>query len=161
MYRKILVPLDGSKLAEAVLPHAMALAKALGAQVTLFSVVRAHVGVTEPVFHVVEEVLRQEEAQAVKYLEEKAQNLRAQGLKVDVRVMEGDPGTEIIRVAGKEGFDIVILATHGLTGSDRWDMGNVSDKVVKGCRVPVFLIRTLGPRGAHIDEQEVFARTGS
>ncbi len=152
MYNKIVVPLDGSKLAECVLSHVEGLAKnAPATEVMLVSVTerikgRAYfpeggrVGATAQVPVSVGKM----ESQAEKYLERVAQRLAKKGLNVTTKVLLGNPAEEITHFAGDENADLLVLATHGRSGPSRWAMGSIADKVSRASNIPVLLVRSPG-----------------
>ena len=140
MYKKILVPLDGSELAEKALVHAHTIAKPLAAQVVLLGVV---VFITQD-FDVIpmagaasDEVI----ADAKRYLERAAGNLRKLGLRVTTKVESGRVADTIIDHAERHSVDLIVMSTHGRTGAARWIIGSVADKVLHGAKVPVLLVR--------------------
>lgn len=137
MFKKILVPLDGSPLAEGVLPLVIDLARVHGAEVMLLRVAFYH---TLPGLDVQEHEARAvEEAQA--YLDGVASGFQEQGLTVSTHVRYGQPCQEILRHAERHA-ELVVMATHGLGGMLRWAMGSVADRVVRRSPVPVLLIRS-------------------
>ena len=163
MYKKILVPLDGSKLAECVLPHLEALATCLaGAEVILVSVTERVTGYrviedyTEPFGErlvpssgerLVPEAVGKQEKQAQKYLDKIAKTLEAKGIKARTEVLLGKPAEEIMLYAANKGCDLIIMASHGRSGLSRWAHGSVVDKVFKATAVPILMIKTKGYSG--------------
>jgi nucleotide-binding universal stress UspA family protein len=147
VYKKILVPLDGSELAEKVLPHAAALAKCGGAQVTLLTVVQLTFGFTAAKLEVIPEAVAERraalQAEAIAYLDKIRRDLEAQGITACAVALEGDVATEIIAYAEREGLDLVAMATHGRTGINRFIMGSIAEKVLRGTIKPVLLIRAI------------------
>jgi len=143
MFKKILVPLDGSALAAKILPHVVDLAKAHQAQVTLLYVYYPQVGETTP--GVIQEALAQERRSCELFLSETAQDLKKQGVAVDFACVEGPPAREIIGYAEKNGYDLIAMATHG-KGEVAWVLGSTAEKVVTHATVPVLLFRVLEPR---------------
>ena len=140
MFKKILVPLDGSELAEKALKHAHALARALHAEVVLLSVV---VFITQDFDVIPMEGAVSEEAiaDAKRYLERAAGDLRRLGLKVTTRVKSGRVADTIIEYSEKHAVDLIVMSTHGRTGAARWLTGSVADRVVHKGQVPVLLVR--------------------
>lgn len=142
MYTKILVPLDGSPLAEAALPHARALADCTNAQVVLLRVAvdpGAEFSFSDP--SLAETLVEEMETNAKKYLSGKARELYRDGLKVLTMMREGPVAETILDVADEIGADVIAMCTHGRTGPARWLMGSVADRVIRGSKVPVMLIR--------------------
>jgi nucleotide-binding universal stress UspA family protein len=147
MYRKIVVPLDGSKLAEEALKHARALAHCMGAQIVLMRVM------AYPNYdYFVREAelsagLREEmESEACNYLEPLAHVLQDEGLSVEAEavVATGPIADTIIAFAREKGADLIVMSTHGRTGPSRWLLGSVADRVVRGAGMPVMMVRPLG-----------------
>jgi len=157
MYKKILVPLDGSALAEKVLPHVTALAKATGSEVTLITAVQLTLGAAGSKLEAIPEVAAEHKkalmAEALIYLEKVQRDLKQQGVTANVFTLEGDVASAIIGFAEQRGFDLVAMATHGRTGLDRFVMGSIAEKVVRSTNRPVLLIRTLTTR--QVDWREV------
>ncbi len=145
MYNKILVPLDGSRLAEQVLPHVMALAACHQSEVVLLKVVtypttslplsdaELEAGVRDCV-----------ECADLDYLRDVAARYFAGShLKVRAEVVtgEGPVVDSILDYAAKANVDLIAMSTHGRTGPARWIIGSVAERVVRASSVPVLLIR--------------------
>ena len=144
MFKKILVPLDGSEIAAKILPKVAELAKIFKARVTLFHVcysgVGAFAGEASP------GVIRAEAAQEKKFcdlfLTKNGKNLQAKGLEVDWACEDGVPARKIVAFAQNKGYDLIALGTHG-AGEVAWYMDGVADRVASHSTVPVLLFRTL------------------
>jgi nucleotide-binding universal stress UspA family protein len=153
----ILVPLDGSRLAEQVLPHVEMLAPLLKASVCLLHVVpqSAHItmvgdtilgffGIDEPPerYDVREQrVWEIERQRAERYLKPHAERLRAAGLDVATAVRLGSPPETIVEAATHWHANFIAMATHGASGLGRWALGSVTDKVVQATTTPVLVVR--------------------
>jgi nucleotide-binding universal stress UspA family protein len=141
MYKKILVPLDGSPLAEAVLPHAEALAKSEGAEIVLL---RVAVTPARYLFaHNPAEgnnVIKMIEKETGDYMKAEVSKLQDEGVQVTGITREGAAPDEILRVADEIHADVIAMSTHGYSGVERWLMGSVAEKVVHHARIPVMLI---------------------
>jgi len=138
-FKRLLVPLDGSRLAECVLPAAVSLATHLGAGLTLLHVLERAAPVR---VHGDRHLRGVPEAET--YLSEVASRCRALGTEVDRHVHpneEGDVAKSIIDHAADLGVDLIILATHGGGGARRVLFGSVAQQVLRGGSRPVFLIR--------------------
>jgi nucleotide-binding universal stress UspA family protein len=152
MYKRILVPLDGSKLAECALPYAEELAKGCGTEeVILVSVTervpgyRAVEDPSQPLGQrLVPEAAGKKERPAQKYLSRIADGMKAKGIKVDTEVLIGDPAGEIVTYAVDPGCDIIVMSSHGRSGPSRWAYGSVADKVFRATCVPVLMVRAPG-----------------
>jgi nucleotide-binding universal stress UspA family protein len=144
MFKKILVPLDGSEIAAKILPKVVELAKTFKAKVTLFhacySGVGAFAGEASP------ETIRAEAAQEKKFCEtflaKAGHDLKNQGLEANWACKDGVPARQIIAYAQDNGYDLIALGTHG-AGEVAWYMGHVADRVAAHATVPVLLFRTL------------------
>ena len=140
MYKNILVPLDGSKLAEAALPAAKALAKPTSRLVLMR--VMPDLWIDDPLTpDQMEEFLTRNKHDGQKYLDDVAESLRKEGLNVDVIVAMGEPADQIIDVATLTHCDLIAMATHGHSGWQRLMLGSVADKVVQHAAIPVLLVR--------------------
>jgi nucleotide-binding universal stress UspA family protein len=147
MYKEIIVPLDGSRLAESALPHAKEIAKAFGARITLISVlepvgVYSQPGVVGPVISVALNV-KEEMDKLSQYVDQIAEGLRTEGLDVRKVIREGDPASQICDFAQESGVDLIVMSTHGRSGLRRWVYGSVADKVLRSAQTPVLLIRAV------------------
>jgi nucleotide-binding universal stress UspA family protein len=137
MYQKILVPLDGSELAECVLPHVKAIAGGCGTeQVVLLKVV-------EPLpAEINDERVRNHVMKAAEdYLVRIQAKLNKAGLAIETQVLTGIPAETISDFAQRNKVDLIALATHGRSGISRWVFGSVADKLVRSSSVPILLIR--------------------
>jgi nucleotide-binding universal stress UspA family protein len=140
MFAKILVPLDGSKMAGKILPQVIELAKTLNSQVTLIYVYYAEV--SEATSGVIKEAFAREAKQCELFLAQAAKELENQGIKVNFACIEGDPARGIIGYAEKNGMDLIAMATHG-RGEVAWMLGSVAEKVVSHSPIPVLLMRVV------------------
>ena len=148
MYEEILVPLDGSPLAEGALPHARALSKAFDARITLLCVIEpvemySQPGMIGPIVSVSMDV-KEESENLKRYLDKIADDLKKEGIEARTVVKEGDAASEICDYADQNHEDIIVMSTHGRSGIQRWVYGSVADKVLRSANLPVLLIRALG-----------------
>jgi nucleotide-binding universal stress UspA family protein len=155
MLDKIVVPLDGSDLAEEVLPVVEELASKLSADVLLLQAVissseaiRETVpgsGVTPEIgMDVARQRVEAETESAETYLKTVSERLASQGLTATTAVSEGPPVGAILEYAREKGASLIALATHGRSGLARAVMGSVADAVVRNSEVPVLLVRAKG-----------------
>ncbi|MBI2869292.1 MAG: universal stress protein [Chloroflexi bacterium] len=152
MYNKILVPLDGSELAECVLPHLDAIARGCGTSNVVFMRVVEPVmtpGITggEGYTYNEEDAKRMEDQSrenAKDYLRKIMQDRKYDGASVHSVVTVGKAADAIADFAVKNEVDLIILATHGRSGVSRWVWGSVADRVLRSSCVPVFMIRAPG-----------------
>jgi len=150
MYRKVMVPLDGSHTAECALPHMQAIVSGCGiADVVLLRVI---VPLPAPGYVVLIEhdkarLEAEHRVEAEGYLEKIAKRLADEGLSVDTDTAGGDATESIVDYADKHGVDLIVMATHGRTGIGRFVMGSVAERVVRHSNVPILLVRA--SKGAH------------
>jgi nucleotide-binding universal stress UspA family protein len=143
MYKKILVPLDGSELAETVLPHAEALAKSEGAEIILL---RVAVTPDENLFSrnpaLATNIVKEMEDETDAYMKAEVTKLKDEGVKVSGITRDGPVPDTILAVAEETHADVIAMTTHGRTGVQRWLLGSVADKVVHHAHIPVMLIHS-------------------
>lgn len=150
MFSKILIPLDGSKLAEKVLPYATEIAQRFNADLLLVRVLQPMVVI--PGNHETSsyrlDLLQSIETEATLYLKNIQKSLTAQGLSVKFDLLEGGPIAEmIIEAAVDQNIDLIVISTHGYSGSKRWVYGSVANKVLQQAPCPVFLVRAIETQG--------------
>jgi nucleotide-binding universal stress UspA family protein len=156
--RTILVPLDGSKLAESSLPHAEALAKQRGLEaieILLLSVCQPAL-VPEAIYYIqtaypptlplkYEDYVQKEKARIQDtchdYLGDVAKMLESAGVKVRTEVLVGNAAEEIIKYANKNPFQVIVMASHGRSGFNHLAFGSVAEKVLLAVKTPLFLVR--------------------
>lgn len=147
MYQRILVPLDGSTLSEAVLPHAEKLARALDVEIVLLFVdvspVPAFEPQTSPFAPLLEEVkiIRADETSYIKTM---CADLERKGLRVNYLLRDGVVADTILEAAEIMQVDLIIMTTHGRTGMLRLLLGSVAEQVIHRSKIPVMLIRPTG-----------------
>jgi nucleotide-binding universal stress UspA family protein len=138
MYEKILVPLDGSDLAEIALPYAEELAGALGCEITLLHVSESADEKYENMHQLYIEKIVESTKQGA---ERCRKNKRAKKIKVSSVHLTGYVAEQIVDYADKENIGLIVMTTHGRSGIRRWILGNVAAKVVRATERPVALIR--------------------
>lgn len=140
MFDKILVPLDRSALAECVLPHAIALARAFDSQLILLHVLA---GCDEPdhlrAVDALEWHLRRAEAES--YLQALSARMQQAGVRCEVQVRDGDAARRIVDFAHDSGIDLVLMASHGQSGLTGWNVSSVVQKVVMRARSSLMIVR--------------------
>jgi len=136
MFKKILVPLDGSKLAELALPYAAQLAATLGSEITLLTVIgSSDEHDTNRVY--LEGVAKEINQDAKKHLK------KDEGaVKVETAIVVGDPAEKIVDYAATGKISLIIMGSHGRSGIGRWALGSVAEKVIRAGSTPVLLVRT-------------------
>jgi nucleotide-binding universal stress UspA family protein len=148
---RIVVPLDGSELAEQAVPVAAAVAADLGVPVHLLRVldIDALRATVQAGIHTAAAYMRsREEIQhyAEEYLAEQAQQLRNRDLTATGEVLTGSPAVTLLDVI--QPVDLVVMTTHGRGGVRRWLLGSVADKLVRAAAAPVLLVPASGPEPA-------------
>lgn len=137
--KTVLVPLDGSRLAESSLPHVAEVAKKMKLKVVLVRVYDPLAQGHMPYFERIKEKMREE---AKVYLEEKVQQLKSKGLdEVSYLLSKGRAAGEIVNIARATPDNLVAMSTHCRSGIGRWVLGSVTDRVVRRSGDPVLVIR--------------------
>jgi nucleotide-binding universal stress UspA family protein len=143
MYKKILVPLDGSELAKKALIQAEKLAKLSDSEIILLQIVpfMPIYGAPELVTPLIVDEKHKESAE--RYLTNLAEELKGRGHKASARVKTGQQvATEIIDFANANGVDLIVMNTHGRSGISRWFLGSVTLKVLTRAETPILLVRS-------------------
>jgi nucleotide-binding universal stress UspA family protein len=154
MNHRILIPLDGSQLAEQVLPHVKALVECQGAEIYLLSVAPVIDNTAAAVMlyplYVYREQLADEdaerkriEAELTNYLRGIAYDLDQTGARVHCVVRFGSPADEILSYASENKIELIAMCTHGRSGLARWAYGSVADRVLRVSTCPVLLVRAV------------------
>ncbi len=152
MYKKILVPVDGSELAECVLPHVEAVVKCSGVESVTF------VRVAEPVRLMLDgtegyafnadawkKMEAEARAEAERYLNQLTSRVKYDGVSVQSKLLAGGlPADMIADYASENKTDLIIIATHGRSGVSRWVWGSIADRVLRSACVPVLMVRAPG-----------------
>lgn len=154
MYKKLLVPLDGSRLGNKAITHASEVAQKFGSTVTLLQVVKpvSPISLGEPVgvdgSYAAEIMLETAAVQekrnlesARRYLKQQLKKLTAKGINGSYDIVIGSPSEAIIKYCKKNKIDLVVMTTHGRSGIKRAFMGSVAEAVIRDKGVPVLAIR--------------------
>ena len=141
MYKHILLPLDGSPLAEKALPHAITIAKSFQSEIIILRVL-----VPLPSSPTTNEAARMRAEKATdifvrEYLGRIAASVQEHGITVQIIVIKGRPHMQIIQYAETNPVDMIVMSKRGESGLSRWLMGSVADRVVRGANVPVLVVR--------------------
>lgn len=151
MYKKILVPLDGSERAEAILPHVEELARAGKSHVILLSVVELGTGEMSPTlalpgatldYGLYLKTMKKAEEESEKYLKAKVGELSKQNIKAEWKLLKGNTVNAILNVADEEGVDLIAMASHGRTGLSQVFFGSVAVGVLHRGEKPLLLVRS-------------------
>lgn len=156
MFERVLIPLDGSPLAEAILPLLKPLIRRVEAEVILVQVAQypAVPGASGYV------PLVEFEEPAREYIRGRVAGLSEEGIRARGVVRVGPAADGILDAVEAEGASMIALTTHGRSGVSRWVMGSVTERVVRSSPVPVLAIRSFpreGSRSAHLAPQVMFA----
>lgn len=151
MYSQILVALDGSPLAEQILPHVEALAGRFGSMVTLFRAVTPPSAImagsasgVEPVVPGILDpapLVEAEQKEATAYLKAIAERLGQGGLQVRCQTTIGPAGSALLEQVATVGADLIAMTTHGRGGLGRLVFGSVADEVLRHSSCPILLVR--------------------
>jgi nucleotide-binding universal stress UspA family protein len=145
MFEKILLCLDGSTLAEQILPYAIAEAECFRSKVTLLRVVTTEIPAAaradpQIIGEKMDEISKKEKEDAA-YLKRIARRLRAKGIDVQYIVENGNAGEIIVDYAKKNGIGLIAMATHSHSGMGRIIFGSVAEYVVRESGLPVLMIK--------------------
>ena len=152
MYKKIMVPLDGSKLAECVLPHLETVVRASKPTPEVL-LVQAVEPIAIPYGREVAEITSMEQlkafethnkVEAEKYLKHIVAQLETAGINAKADVIYGKAAEVLGDYASRSHADLVIIATHGRSGVNRWVWGSVADRLLRSVSIPVLMIRAPG-----------------
>lgn len=152
MFNKLLVPLDGSELAERALAPALTIARAVGGAVTLLRVpatdmllvpdaaVLTGYGIMWP-----DQSLEQSRQEARDYLADLYKAWASPDLKLQTRLLEGSVAESILEAATSGQADLIVISSHGYSGLNRWLLGSVAERVLHSAPCPVLVIRSPQP----------------
>jgi nucleotide-binding universal stress UspA family protein len=142
MFKKILVPLDGSELSESALVHVFDIATDYSSLEVILLRVREPldpnvIGTLDAKIAVeLDEAYREE---AASYLDGIVEKLKEKGINARAEVLSGNPADEIIKYSQKNGIDLIIMSTRGRSGISRLVFGSVAEKVIRNSTVPVLI----------------------
>lgn len=152
MYKRVVVPLDGSPLAEGVLPFIVDIAGPLDLEVHLVRVVQPQPPeVIEGSRHVIFEDVEARMNEAAEYLRGVVVELATKGVRASHEARRGDPISEIVAAARETDADLIAMTTHGRSGLGRLLFGSVAEAVLRQAEIPVFLMR--------LTKEQMLART--
>lgn len=144
--RRILVPVDFSEHARLALAHAKELASLYGAELQILHVFEE---VIHPAFYVsgktsIFEFMPQVQTEATKQIQQLLDEVVGNKYPAEIYLKEGHPAQEIVNFVGDHGTDLIVIATHGLTGIEHFLLGSVTEKVVRMAACPVFTVKGFG-----------------
>ena len=159
VYRSILIPLDGSVLAERALAVAASLAARMQSDLHIVHVQRERIVDEIPTYGLSGEAAH---AAAEQYVHATADRLRAnQGGNVSGTVLEGSASSAVVGHAESVGADLIVMSSHGRTGASRFWLGSVADAVMRAAKVPVLMVRADGARQPSLFERILVPLDGS
>lgn len=138
MYERILVPLDGSELAEQAIPYVEWLAGKFNSEVIVITACFAG----DPL-----------ERALTEYVERRVEKIQSLGIKARSVCIQGEPAASIIDFARKNDSSLIAISTHGRTGVSQWLLGSIANKVVQRSHIPVFLVRSSQPAKTPADKE--------
>jgi len=156
MYKKIMVPLDGSELAECVLPHVEGFIASCQVSTIVFvravkpepMVSRGAYATGEVDLTVIEENTQRIEAEkkssAKNYLDQVVGRLKHDGVEFQTEVIVGTVAESLIDYTEANNIDMILIATHGRSGVSRWVRGSIADRILRGSSIPVLMVRAPG-----------------
>ena len=151
MYKKMMVPLDGSELAECVLPHVEAFITGFRiAEIVFVRVLEPMTISTSAGPHMLDDLKEREsarEASAREYLNQVVERIKHDGTKMQTVILNGRVAERLSDYSGKNDIDIILIATHGRSGVTRWVRGSVADKILRSANLPVLMVRAPGTKG--------------
>jgi nucleotide-binding universal stress UspA family protein len=149
MYKRILVPLDGSVMAEQSIPHAIGLAERYGAMLILLRVLEPIPQVRGMSASDSASIKQHADTGAHEYLAKWLSKIRNKGIPVQPAVVEGRPDVTILNFSEHNQVDLIVICSRGRSGLSRWLMGSVADRVVRGAAAPVLLVRACKEAAVH------------
>jgi nucleotide-binding universal stress UspA family protein len=146
MYTRILVPLDGSEVAESALPYLKWFIKVSNVNEIIFMRVVEHFhvpgGIEGAIIPEERDIIEHDAVKlATEYLEKMAEQFKSDTLKVRTKVLVGKPATVVAEYVAKSNTDLIIMATHGFSGIHRLVSGSVADEILHAALVPVFIVK--------------------
>ncbi len=141
VHRRILVPLDGSRLAERALPYSEAISLNTGGELILFTAVATS---NENLDHPMRA-----------YLDVSAKALKSKRVKTSTAIAHGNAADEILKFVDRNEIDLIIISTHGRSGIGRWLLGSTAMKLLYGTSVPVLLVKSKAPKVSKVEFKKV------
>lgn len=149
MFKHILIPLDGSALAESALPTALTLAGSLNARLTLLRIPQTVETMLPALAGNYGTLIAAEEARAEReahnYLDTLRNRYAKPDLPIEIAIAHGDVASAILNCAEQHHHDLIVMATHGYTGFTRFMLGSITEKVIPHAPCPVFIVRDKRP----------------
>lgn len=150
MFDTILVPLDGSQLADCVLPHVLAIASSFDAEITLLRVLEKNqAGTSTQLFDLVNWQINK--TKAALYLDKTQARLQKLNIRIRTEVLEGLIAEGITEYAQNQGIKLIIMSSHGRHGLTQWGISSITQKTILSAQTSLFIVRA-HPYGVHSDE---------
>jgi nucleotide-binding universal stress UspA family protein len=149
MYRKILVPLDGSSFSESILDHAKAIIAtcSIPPEVVFLTVVEPFQAQSVHTGDWADKIQKEAVRVAHNYLDQLVEKLKGEGINASKAVVEGEPAQATLDYIQKNNVDLIIMSTHGRSGVSRWIFGSTANRILRYSPVPVLVAR---PRGEKV-----------
>ena len=156
MFKKIMVPLDGSELAESVLPHVEGFIKSCQVNTIVFiralkpdpMTFRKSYATIEVDFEKIEaytkKIEEERRSSAEKYLSQVVNRIKQEGVKCHAEVIFGEVADSLIDYSEANDIDLILIATHGRSGVSRWVRGSIADRILRASQIPVVMVRAPG-----------------
>ncbi|MBC7100219.1 MAG: universal stress protein [Methanobacteriales archaeon] len=142
MYKKILLPTDGSEYANRAAEHAIWIAKESGAEIVALTVMETSTFIGLPADDLIiriKEILEEEASNSLDKIKKLVEE-SGHDIKLTLKTDEGSPADSILNTIEKEGIDLVVMGTSGKHGLDRFLLGSVTEKVVRSAKCPVLVV---------------------
>ncbi|MGB9844388.1 universal stress protein [Methanothermobacter tenebrarum] len=142
MYKKILLPTDGSEYANRAAEHAIWIAKESGAEIVALTVMETSTFIGLPADDLIiriKEILEEEASNSLNKIKKLVEE-SGHDIKLTLKTDEGSPADSILNTIEKEGIDLVVMGTSGKHGLDRFLLGSVTEKVVRSAKCPVLVV---------------------
>ena len=156
MYNKIMVPLDGSELAECTLPHVEAFITGCQVNTIVFVRVIESTPLTSRGSSITSQkdlerltasskrIEEERKSSAEEYLKQVVSQLKQDGVKFQTEVLIGKVADKLVDCTEANDIDLILIATHGRSGVSRWVRGSIADRVLRASKVPVLMVRAPG-----------------
>lgn len=150
MFKTILVPLDGSQLADCVLPHVVAIARPFDSEITLLRMLeKTQAGTSAQLFDLVNWQINK--TRATLYLEKIKARIQREKTRVQTTVIEGLVADGITEYAHSHGIKLIVLSSHGRNGLTRWGISSITQKIIMSAQTSLLIVRA-HQDGIHSDE---------
>lgn len=157
MFDPILVPLDGSQLAECVLPHCVAIARSFDAEITLLKIFEKNrAGAATQLFDLVNWQINK--TKSALYLEKTQTQIQALNVRARTVVMEGLVAEGIAEYAQNQGVKLIVLSSHGSNGLTQWCLSSITQKIILSAQTSLLIVRAQQNHAGEFSEPPVYQR---